>query len=39
MVLFALGLMVGYGLESWFWCCGGGFALIIFGFLVMRRNG
>lgn len=38
LLAFGLGLMVGHCLESWFFCCFGGFVLIILGFCVMRKK-
>jgi len=38
ILAFALGLIVGHCMESWFVCCGGGVALIVLGFCVMRRK-
>jgi len=38
VLFFGLGVMVGYCLESWFWCSFGGLGLIILGFVIMRRK-
>lgn len=35
---FGLGLMVGYALESWLLCSGGGLGLILFGLLLCRQR-
>lgn len=38
ILCFGLGLICGHCLESWFFCCLGGFALIILGLCVMRKR-
>ena len=38
IVAFGLGVMVGYCLESWFWCSFGGLGLITLGCAIMRRR-
>ena len=38
IVSFALGLIVGHCLESWFLCCCGGMVLIVLGVCVMRQR-
>jgi len=35
---FGLGLILGHCLESWLLCWGGGFALLVLGFCVMRKK-
>lgn len=35
---FGLGLMVGYCLESWFFCSVGGAVLIVFGMMIARKK-
>lgn len=37
-MVFGLGLIVGHCLESWFFCCCGGLALVILGFCIMGRK-
>lgn len=37
-VCFGLGLMVGYCLESWFFCCCGGLGLMVLGVCFMGRK-
>ncbi len=38
LVFFGLGLIFGHCFSSWFFCCFGGFVIIVLGFCVMRRN-
>lgn len=38
LMAFAVGLMVGHSLESWFLCCCGGLTVLVFGFVVFRRR-
>jgi len=33
-----IGLILGYCLDSWLVCCGGGIALLILGFGVMQKK-
>ena len=35
---FGLGLIFGHGIESWFVCCCGGIALMVFGLCVLGRR-
>ena len=35
-ICFGFGVMVGYGLESWFLCSAGGLALLLFGALLLK---
>ena len=38
LVLFGLGLVVGYCLENWLLCCGGGLILVILGFCTAQKR-
>lgn len=38
VISFALGLIVGHCLESWFLCCFGGMAMIVLGLCMLRRR-
>ena len=38
VVFFALGLIVGHCIESWFLCTFGGLALVILGICIMRQK-
>ncbi|MBQ2854726.1 MAG: hypothetical protein IJE81_04555 [Oscillospiraceae bacterium] len=38
MVCFGLGLMVGYGQESWLLCSLGGLGLIVAGLVLTKRR-
>jgi hypothetical protein len=35
---FGLGLILGYGIGSWFWCFWGGIALLFFGLCTIKRR-
>lgn len=35
---FALGLIVGYCLDSWLLCCGGGIGLLFLGLCIFSRR-
>lgn len=37
-VCFGLGLALGHSIESWFFCCCGGFFLILFGLILVGKN-
>lgn len=38
ILCFGLGVMMGYYLESWFWCSFGGLGLVVLGLIVMCRR-
>lgn len=38
VIAFAVGLMVGHSLESWFLCCFGALGLIVLGMCIMKRR-
>ena len=35
-ICFGFGLLVGYALESWFLCSGGGLALLLLGLVLLK---
>ncbi|MDO5399981.1 MAG: hypothetical protein Q4F17_03250 [Eubacteriales bacterium] len=37
-IVFALGVMIGHSLESWFLCCCGGIVLIVLGLCIIRQR-
>ena len=37
-ICFGFGLMVGYALESWFFCSLGGMGLLLLGVLLMKSR-
>jgi len=36
--MLGLGVMLGNSIESWLLCSGGGLALVVLGFVVIRRR-
>ena len=35
---FGLGMMMGYALESWFWCSVGGLGLLFLGLMLLKSR-
>ena len=35
---FGFGLMVGYAMESWFWCSAAGLGMIFLGLLLLKQR-
>ena len=37
-ICFGFGLLVGYALESWFLCSGGGLAMLFLGLMLIKQR-
>ena len=38
VISFSVGMLIGYCIESWFWCFGGAVGLVALGFFLLRRR-